>query len=76
NKIKRPMNAFMLYRKGWQNRIKEMQSNENHQGVSKVAGDGWALEPDEVRNQFNTWSEIERDMHAQAFPDYKFQPKK
>lgn len=76
NKIKRPMNAFMLYRKGWQNRIKEMQSNENHQGVSKVAGDGWALEPDEVRNQYNTWSEIERDMHAQAFPDYKFQPKK
>ncbi|KAH8197532.1 hypothetical protein TruAng_008315 [Truncatella angustata] len=75
-RIKRPMNAFMLYRKGWQNRIKEMQSNENHQGVSRVAGDGWALEPEHIRNQFNKWSEVERDMHAQAFPNYKFKPQK
>lgn len=73
-KIKRPMNAFMLYRKGFQNRIKEHQKNENHQGVSKVAGDGWGLEDEHVRNQFNQWSQIERQMHAAAFPHYKFKP--
>lgn len=75
-KIKRPMNAFMLYRKGFQNRIKEHQKNENHQGVSKVAGDGWRQEPEEVKDQFNHWSEVERQLHATAFPSYKFKPAK
>ncbi|KAK6067599.1 HMG box protein [Seiridium cupressi] len=75
-KIKRPMNAFMLYRKGWQNRIKETYANENNQIVSKVAGDGWHIEPDEVRNQYGAWAGIERDNHMQTFPSYKFQPEK
>lgn len=75
-KIKRPMNAFMLYRKAFQNRIKSWQTNDNHQGVSKVAGDGWPLESDETHEQFKEWARVERDMHAAAFPDYKFAPTK
>jgi hypothetical protein len=75
-KIKRPMNAFMLYRKAFQNRIKSWQTNDNHQGVSKVAGDGWPLESDETHDQFKEWARVERDMHAAAFPDYKFAPTK
>ncbi|KAI1870039.1 hypothetical protein JX265_006209 [Neoarthrinium moseri] len=76
HKIKRPMNAFMLYRKAWQNRIKAWQTNDNHQGVSKVAGDGWPLESDELRQQYTDWATQERDMHSKAFPDYKFMPAK
>lgn len=76
HKIKRPMNAFMLYRKHHQNRVKMRFSHENHQIVSAVCGQGWAQELKEVIDQYNEWARIERDNHARAFPDYKFTPSK
>jgi hypothetical protein len=75
-KIKRPMNAFMLYRKAYQNRAKEWCSQHNHQVVSQVCGDSWPLEPDHVRAQFTEWAKIERDNHQKAHPSYKFTPSK
>jgi len=75
-KIKRPMNAFMLYRKAYQNRAKNWCSQHNHQIVSQVCGDSWPLEPEQVRLQFNEWAKIERDNHQKAHPGYKFTPSK
>ena len=75
-RIKRPMNAFMLYRKAHQLRVKHLWSHENHQIVSAVCGDGWAAEPEHVIAQYNEWARIERDNHAAAFPNYKFAPAK
>lgn len=75
-KIKRPMNAFMLYRKAYQNRAKEWCSQHNHQVVSQVCGDSWPLEPEPVRAQFNEWAKLERDNHQKAHPGYKFTPSK
>jgi hypothetical protein len=74
DKIKRPMNAFMLYRKAYQNRVKEWCSQ--HKVVSQVCGDSWILEPDYVRAQFTHWAKIERDNHYKAHPSYKFTPSK
>jgi hypothetical protein len=34
------------------------------------------MEPDEKREQFNTWAKIERENHQQAHPNYKFTPSK
>lgn len=75
-RIKRPMNAFMLYRKAHQLRVKHLWSHENHQIVSAVCGDGWAAEPEHVIAQYNEWARTERDNHAAAFPNYKFTPAK
>lgn len=75
-RIKRPMNAFMLYRKAHQLRVKHLWSHENHQIVSAVCGDGWAAEPEHVIAQYNEWARVERDNHAAAFPNYKFAPAK
>ncbi|TPX17438.1 uncharacterized protein E0L32_003081 [Thyridium curvatum] len=75
-KIKRPMNAFMLYRKAYQNRAKQWCLHNNHQVVSRVCGQSWPLEPDQVRQQFNKWAIIERTNHQKAHPDYKFTPAK
>lgn len=75
-KVKRPMNAFMLYRKAYQNRTREWCTHNNHQVVSQVCGDSWPLEPEEVRNQFTEWARIERENHAKAHPNYKFAPQK
>ena len=75
-KIKRPMNAFMLYRKAYQNRAKDWCSQHNHQVVSQVCGDSWPLEPEHIRLQFNEWAKLERDNHQKSHPGYKFTPSK
>ncbi|CAK7235013.1 hypothetical protein SEUCBS140593_009140 [Sporothrix eucalyptigena] len=75
-KVKRAMNAFMLYRKAYQERIKRYTQQDNHQVVSTVCGQSWAIEPDNVRQQYNDWAVIERDNHRKAHPEYKFTPSK
>ena len=32
------------------------------------------MEPAEIRKQYDVWAKIERENHAKAFPEYKFQP--
>lgn len=75
-KVKRPMNAFMLYRKAFQNRAKKWATRQNHQVVSQVCGDSWPLEPAYIKEQFAKWAKIERDNHQKAHPGYKFTPTK
>ncbi|KAI1415694.1 hypothetical protein F5Y13DRAFT_207359 [Hypoxylon sp. FL1857] len=75
-KIKRPMNAFMLYRKAYQNRTKEWKKHDNHQVISQVCGTSWNMEPQELRDQYDAWAKVERDNHRAAFPDYRFTPSK
>ncbi|KAL0936641.1 HMG box protein [Colletotrichum truncatum] len=75
-RIKRPMNAFMLYRKAYQNLAKSLCTQNNHQVVSQVCGSGWPLEPEHIRDQFNEWAKIERANHQKAHPGYKFTPSK
>ncbi|KAK1828222.1 hypothetical protein QBC39DRAFT_156518 [Podospora conica] len=74
--IKRPMNAFMLYRKAYQGRAKEFMKQLNHQIVSTVCGTSWKHESQEFQDQFKEWADIERANHKKAFPDYKFAPAK
>lgn len=74
--IKRPMNAFMLYRKAYQEVAKTQCTQNNHQHVSKVCGAGWPLEPPQVRQMFDGWAKVERINHQQAHPGYKFTPSK
>lgn len=74
--VKRPMNAFMLYRKAYQEVAKTQCSQNNHQLVSKVCGAGWPMEPDEVHDKFTGWAKMERTNHQAAHPGYKFTPSK
>jgi hypothetical protein len=75
-RVKRPMNAFMLYRKAYQQRAKEWASQHNHQIVSRVCGMSWPLEPEQIRQQYKSWADLERDNHQKAHPNYKFTPSK
>lgn len=75
-KIKRPMNSFMLYRKAYQNLAKALSHEQHHNIISQVAGDGWRMEPEHVRKQFENWSTIEKENHHNTYPNYKFAPTK
>ena len=74
NFVKRPSNSFILYRSAYADRARAWEKSPNHQKISSLAGESWAMEPPEIRKQFDAWAKIERDNHAKAFPDYKFQP--
>ncbi|EED24298.1 HMG box protein, putative [Talaromyces stipitatus ATCC 10500] len=75
-KVTRPMNSFMLYRSAYSERTKKLCSQSNHQIVSCISGQSWALEPPEIKEQYELLALVERDKHHKAHPDYKFTPNK
>ena len=76
-KIPRPMNSFLLYRKAYQERIKEWTDQKNHQKVSEVAAASWQdYESIELKNRYAEYAKMERDNHHLAWPNWKFRPKK
>lgn len=75
-KVKRPMNAFILYRKAYQLVCKKYCLENNHQVVSRVCGDSWKSESTAVRDKFIEWAKVDRDQLQIAHPDYKFTPSK
>ena len=76
-KIPRPMNSFLLYRKAYQERIKEWTDQKNHQKVSEVAAASWqGYESVELKNRYADYAKLERDNHHLAWPNWKFKPKK
>lgn len=74
NFVKRPSNSFILYRSAYADRARAWEKSPNHQKISSLAGESWAMEPPEIRKQYDAWAKVERENHAKAFPDYKFQP--
>lgn len=74
NFVKRPSNSFILYRSAYADRARAWEKSPNHQKISSLAGESWAMEPPKIRKQFDAWAKVERENHAKAFPDYKFQP--
>lgn len=77
NKVPRPMNSFMLYRRAYKERIKRWGAQgDNNQLISSVAGISWNLEPRELKEFYAKIADIERKNHSKAFPDYKFTPNK
>jgi hypothetical protein len=76
-KVKRSLNAFILYRKAYQEVAMKVAKVTDHQNVSTICAASWnVLEPEEVRDQFKEWATIESERHQLAFPQYKYKPKK
>ncbi|MCJ1464397.1 hypothetical protein MMC07_003010 [Pseudocyphellaria aurata] len=74
DKIARPLNSFMLYRKAYRDRCKVWAMSSDNRIVSGIIGQSWALEPFAIRKLYIDYAEIERVNHAIAHPDYEFQP--
>lgn len=74
-KVKRPLNAFMLYRKAYQNVAKTQCKRDNHQQVSSICGESWKMrEPSSVIDHFNHLASVEKQLHERAFPEYRYDP--
>ncbi|CAG8523476.1 11432_t:CDS:1 [Scutellospora calospora] len=75
DKITRPQNAFILYRKDIHDEIKEEHPYEKLDQISKIIGERWANSSYETKNRYTLLAELGRRVHRDIFPNYKFIPK-
>ncbi|KAI8897940.1 hypothetical protein BC833DRAFT_591636 [Globomyces pollinis-pini] len=52
-RIKKPMNAFFLYRRQMRDYIRSTYNITKSQDVSKIAGKSWACEPESVKQKYH-----------------------
>ncbi|CAG8785623.1 17442_t:CDS:1 [Racocetra fulgida] len=74
-RITRPQNAFILYRKDFQDEIKEEYPDANFEKISQIVGERWAKETDKIKNQYTLLAELCGRVHNELFPNYKFKPR-
>jgi len=75
-KIKRPMNAFMVFSHYQRRRIVEQEPDIHNAEISKRLGRSWKEMADTEKLPYIQEAERLRNLHLQEYPGYKYQPKK
>ncbi|KAI1421565.1 hypothetical protein F5Y12DRAFT_695708 [Xylaria sp. FL1777] len=71
-KISRPLNAFMLYRMFYAQAAGTFLKTDRMMHISQLMGSSWRSETRDVKNLFYEYSYIEKKVHAELFPKYKY----
>ncbi|KAJ3311038.1 hypothetical protein HDV04_004458 [Boothiomyces sp. JEL0838] len=74
--VRKPPNAFFVYRKAMLSQITKKHNTTKSHEVSRIAGQMWAKEPESVRSQYQKLAMIARELHLQKYPDFKWPSKK
>ncbi|KAJ1675125.1 hypothetical protein EV182_001888, partial [Spiromyces aspiralis] len=72
----RPPNAFILYRKAKQAEVIQQNPGVSNKEVSCIIGNMWKNEEPAVVAKFRKQAEIEKQLHKERHPNYKYQPRK
>jgi transcription factor SOX4/11/12 (SOX group C) len=75
-KIKRPMNAFMVFSHYQRRKIVETQPDIHNAEISKRLGREWKEMSDEEKQPYIDEADRLRDLHLREYPGYKYQPRK
>ncbi|KAI0019779.1 hypothetical protein F4780DRAFT_792512 [Xylariomycetidae sp. FL0641] len=75
-KVPRPRNAFILYRQAWQGSVAEHNPGLANPEISKLIGEKWREQPEEVKNYWKQLAEEEKLRHQRQYPDYRYQPRR
>lgn len=71
-KIRRPMNAFMIFSKRHRAMVHQKHPNQDNRTVSKILGEWWyALKPDEKHRYHELASEV-KEAHFRTYPEWKW----
>ncbi|CAG8702165.1 5810_t:CDS:1 [Gigaspora margarita] len=78
NKIPRPQNAWVLFRKDYEanQRMRFPDKALKMKNVSTDAGDVWRNQPSKVKRFFEILSRLAHEQHKALYPGYKYTPKK
>ncbi|KAF2169817.1 hypothetical protein M409DRAFT_64818 [Zasmidium cellare ATCC 36951] len=75
-KIRRPRNAFILYRQHHQANVVAQNPGLANPEISKIIGEQWQNQSPEVKNKWKALAEEEKLRHQQQYPTYRYQPKR
>lgn len=71
-KIRRPMNAFMIFSKRHRALVHQKHPNQDNRTVSKILGEWWyALKPEEKNRYHELASEV-KEAHFRTYPEWKW----
>lgn len=71
-KIRRPMNAFMIFSKKHRKLVHKKHPNQDNRTVSKILGEWWyALKPEE-KAPYNELASSYKDAHFKLHPEWKW----
>lgn len=71
-RIRRPMNAFMIFSKRHRTLVHQRHPNQDNRTVSKILGEWWyALGVDEKKKYHELASEV-KEAHFKAHPEWKW----
>ena len=71
-KIPRPANPFILFRKDQQEKLKDTHQKVPNVEMSKIIGEMWRTQSQEVRKEYEEKAAEEKRRHSEAFPEVCF----
>jgi hypothetical protein len=74
----RPQNPWIIFRKNFASRLRAKCPFGSYKvcDISKLAGEEWKNQSDDVKRYFGVLSKLARELHRDTFPDYVYLPKK
>ncbi|KAM5347070.1 hypothetical protein ACJ41O_010075 [Fusarium nematophilum] len=75
-KIPRPPNAYILYRKERHTMVKQRNPGITNNEISQVLGRCWNMESREVRAKYKDMAEQIKKAHREKHPDYQYKPRR
>ncbi|KAK5732033.1 hypothetical protein LTR17_010869 [Elasticomyces elasticus] len=76
DKVPRPPNAFIIYRKDWHSTIVAQNPGVHNNAISVIIGDKWRGESEEVRDVYKQKAADAKALHELNHPEYQYQPRK
>ncbi|RKP14941.1 putative HMG box protein, partial [Piptocephalis cylindrospora] len=68
----RPPNSFILYRADQHKKFRSANPSLRNETISKLIGDAWKAESDEVRARYQALAKTRSDQHRRRYPDYRY----
>ncbi|KAH7155018.1 hypothetical protein B0J13DRAFT_654554 [Dactylonectria estremocensis] len=70
------MAAFILYRQHHQAQVVAQNPNLSNPEISKIIGEQWKEEPEDIKTNWKGLAEEEKLRHQRLYPDYRYQPRR
>ncbi|KAI0156533.1 hypothetical protein GGR57DRAFT_463713 [Xylariaceae sp. FL1272] len=68
--------AFILYRQAWQAHFAAQHPGLANPEISKLIGEKWREQPEDVKNTWKQLAEEEKIRHQRQYPGYRYQPRR